>query len=173
MLDASTRQKLDHAWADLYSSFEFHDIFLRFVVEKYKLDLQNKRIAELDRALIESLPAEPRKYVQALYNEYLGVVEAEKLAKGGHVEDCLKFASRAWRRPLTEAEKVRLKSFYTRTLAASEQDHTKAIRSVLSRILVAPAFLYRLEQPLSSAGVKPLTDWEMASRLSYFMWSSM
>jgi hypothetical protein len=38
---------------------------------------------------------------------------------------------------------------------------------------VAPAFLYRLETPGPGAEAAPVTDWELASRLSYFLWSSM
>ena len=56
------------------------------------------------------------------------------------------FASRAWRRPLTEKEKQSLRAFYDKTITA-EPDHRKAIRALLARILVAPAFLYRVEQP--------------------------
>ncbi len=45
-------------------------------------------------------------------------------------------------------------------------DHNKAIQALLTRILVAPSFLYRVEK-------SPLNSWEVASRLSYFLWSSM
>ncbi|MBX5494976.1 MAG: DUF1592 domain-containing protein, partial [Bryobacteraceae bacterium] len=49
----------------------------------------------------------------------------------------------------------------------------KAIRSLLTRILVSPAFLFRVEQAGQLAKDRPLTDWELASRLSYFLWSSL
>ncbi|MGH9719202.1 MAG: DUF1592 domain-containing protein, partial [Bryobacteraceae bacterium] len=62
--------------------------------------------------------------------------------------------------------------FYDKTIT-SEHDHRKAIRALLARILVAPAFLYRVEQAADTAPVKPLSSWEMASRLSYFLWSSI
>ena len=39
-------------------------------------------------------------------------------------------------------------------------------------MLVAPAFLYRVEKPGPGAGQGPVSDWELASRLSYFLWSS-
>jgi hypothetical protein len=50
-------------------------------------------------------------------------------------------------------------------------DHEKAVRALITRILVSPAFLYRVERP-SQAAALPLNNWEMASRLSYFLWSS-
>jgi hypothetical protein len=47
-------------------------------------------------------------------------------------------------------------------------DHEQALRALLARVFVAPAFLYRIEQ---SSG--PLNGFELASRMSYFLWSSM
>ena len=41
-----------------------------------------------------------------------------------------------------------------------------------ARVLVAPEFLYRVERPLASSTTQPLSQWELASRLSYFLWSS-
>src|SRR5215208_6825691 len=55
----------------------------------------------------------------------------------------------------------------------AENDHRKAVRALIARILVAPAFLYRVEQPSEAAALKPLTNWEMASRLSFFLWASI
>ena len=46
-------------------------------------------------------------------------------------------------------------------------------KSTLARVLVAPAFLYRIEQPGPGATPAPVSDWELASRLSYFLWSSV
>src|SRR5207247_8362672 len=106
---------------------------------------------------------------------------AQAAAQPRHVEDCLKFASRAWRRPLSEKEKLSLRSFYDKTITI-DADHRKAIRALLARILIAPQFLYRVEQageasplrPIAGVSpVKPLKNWELASRLSYFLWSSI
>lgn len=172
MLDDATRTKLDQAWSDLRASFDYHNEILRFIVDKYQLDLK-KTIADLTSSDVEALPAEPQKYLNALRADYLAVMDAQKGARAGHVEDSLRFAAAAWRRPLSQTEKERLRSFYLKTLADAQQDHAKAIRSVLARVLVAPAFLYRLEQPSEAATDRPLSDWEMASRLSYFLWSSI
>jgi hypothetical protein len=172
MLDDATRAQLEHAWADLLSSFEYHDLFLRFVAEKFKLDLNDKGISALTAAEIAALPLEPRKYVQALRAEYDAMTAAQKAAQPGHIEDCLRFASEAWRRPLTAIEKDRLRSFYVKASEGAKLEHPKAIRALLARILVAPAFLYRLEQPPGLTGVRALSGWEMANRLSFFLWSS-
>ena len=81
-------------------------------------------------------------------------------------------ASRAWRRPLTGAEQARLRSFYHRSRTENALDHDGAIRAVLARVLVSPAFLYRVE-PEPGHAERPLNGSEMASRLSFFLWSSI
>ena len=102
------------------------------------------------------------------------------------MDDCLEFASRAWRRPLTDKEKLGLRAFYEKSLA-DDPDHTRAIKTLIARILVAPEFLYKLEtggaataslvKPVSAtaggASVSALNNWEIASRLSFFIWSSI
>lgn len=187
LVDDATRRRLDHAWNDLYASFEYHDNYLRLLAKHFKFDLKGRGIAQMDKAHMDALPAEMRKYVIALRAEYNAVRAAAAAARPRHVEDCLNFASRAWRRPLSEREKQSLRSFYEVTINATP-DHRKAIGALLARILVAPQFLYRVEQVADVEGVterstvgqtvdyspvKPLTNWEMASRLSYFLWSSI
>ena len=44
---------------------------------------------------------------------------------------------------------------------------------MIARVLVAPAFLYRVEQPQPGDKPAPVSDWELASRLTYFLWSSL
>jgi hypothetical protein len=177
--DAATRKQLDQAWMDLLGSFEYHDAYLRSVARKYKLDLGGRGVAELESSWIAGLPEEPRKFVVELRHSYDSVQAAFASAQPSHVDDVLEFAARAWRRPLDDDERNRLRSFYSTLRNDAELDHRKAIRTLLTRVLMAPEFLYRAERPhvasaarLSSPSV-PLSDWELASRLSYFLWSSV
>ena len=194
LIDAATRKRLDQAWNDLYASFEYHDNYLRLLAKHYGFDLKGVGIAKMDKAQIALLPVEMRKYVTPLRAHYDAVLAAQAAARPGHINDCLEFASRAWRRPLTEQEKLGLRAFYDKALT-TEQDHRKAVRTLIARILVAPQFLYKVEEsgigsrvsglPDSTAArsnfaslpatpeTKPLTNWEMASRLSFFLWSSI
>ena len=55
-------------------------------------------------------------------------------------------------------------------LRKKDVTHDEAIRTVLVRVLVSPNFLYRLENPRAKTG--PVTDAELATRLSYFLWAS-
>jgi hypothetical protein len=173
MLDDETRLRLEQAWADLKTSFEYHDAFMRFVGRKLNVDVGDRRIADLDPAWTASLPAEPRKYIEQLKADYDRAAALELKAQPGHVDDAIEFASRAWRRPLTASEEGELRAFYRSLREDSQLDHRKAIQALLSRILISPSFLYRIENPTEQAGVNPLSGWELASRLSYFLWSSM
>ena len=92
------------------------------------------------------MPAEARAYATSLRATYDAAHAAEKAAQPRHIEDSLEFASRAWRRPLTDKEKAEAPGVLPKTLA-EDQDHVRAIRALIARILVAPEFLYKLEQP--------------------------
>ena len=82
-------------------------------------------------------------------------------------------ATRAYRRPITKEETDTLLSFYKSGSAAGGFE--AGIQRGLERILAAPSFLFRVErQPTDVAGsVYRLTDLEIASRLSFFLWSSI
>ncbi len=84
------------------------------------------------------------------------------------------FAKRAWRRPPTDDEIGKLRSLVQ--LSSQQGDTAEAgIRLALQRILVSPHFIFRVEvdPDPSSLTPRPLTSWELATRLSYFLWSSM
>lgn len=171
LLDDDARQRLDHAWADLLTSFDYHDEFLRVVAHKYGVP-EELRMANLDAGRIASLSGEPRAFVEQLYNDYVAARQKLAAAEPNHVEQGLEFAARAWRRHLTQAEQDRMRDFYT-WLRNNSIEHAPALRLLLARILVAPAFLYRAEVPPRSPAAAPLSDWELANRLSYFLWSSI
>ncbi|MBY0502784.1 MAG: DUF1592 domain-containing protein [Bryobacteraceae bacterium] len=168
LLDDATRTRLNQAWADLYTSFDYHENYLRMLAQHYQYDLRGQRLATLTRAGIANFPAEMRPYLPPLLSEYQEAQAAIGAARSGHVEDCVRLAARAWRRPLSAVEQQDLRAFYTRVYA-SRKDHREAVRALLARILVAPAFLYRVEQ----ANAAPLAPHELASRLSYFLWASI
>lgn len=88
-----------------------------------------------------------------------------------HLQAALDFAGRAWRRPLSDAKNEELRALY-RELRESELPHEAAIRQLLARILLAPAFLYRGETAAPGPDAAPVSDWELATRMSYFLWSS-
>ncbi len=84
-------------------------------------------------------------------------------------------ARRAWRRPVEAAEVKKLAGFVK--LAQSEgQSVEHGLQVALTAVLVSPHFLFRMERdlyPKDPARTHAVTDLELASRLSYFLWSSM
>jgi hypothetical protein len=83
------------------------------------------------------------------------------------------FADRAYRRPVAHAEVQRLMRFVESAMSNGD-DADAGLKLALNAILVSPHFLFRLE--LDSPGPdreRSLTDFELATRLSYFLWSSM
>jgi mono/diheme cytochrome c family protein len=88
-----------------------------------------------------------------------------------HLDALLDFASRAYRRPPQEKEKTDLRHLYD-GLRKKEMTHEDAFRLALTRVLVSPAFLYRVEQPSAGKGPQPVSSWEQATRLSYLLWAT-
>jgi hypothetical protein len=84
------------------------------------------------------------------------------------------FAKRAWRRPPTDTEVSQLLGLVDVALGEGDDAET-GIRLALQATLVSPYFVYRVEVDPSptSKEAHPLTDWELATRLSYFLWSTM
>jgi hypothetical protein len=87
------------------------------------------------------------------------------------LQSLVDFASRAYRRPLAEKEKAELLHLY-QTLRAQKLTHEEAFRLTLARVLVSPSFLYRTEHPAGGNEAQPVSNWELATRLSYFLWAS-
>jgi hypothetical protein len=84
-------------------------------------------------------------------------------------------AHHAYRRPVTKTEVVSLAKFVA-LAKANGQSTEQGIQLALEAILVSPNFLFRSEhdvKPTDPSAVHPVSDVELASRLSYFLWSSM
>ena len=82
------------------------------------------------------------------------------------------FGIRAWRRPLDEVELAAKLDLYSRARLIGA-DWQEAIRTVLKAFLVSPHFVYRVESGAHRGAGHWLDGYEQASRLSYFLWSSM
>jgi hypothetical protein len=82
------------------------------------------------------------------------------------------FAPRAWRRPLDADEHETLLSVYDVAIGRGAR-YDDALAAVLATVLLSPSFLFRIERDADEPGPHRLDDYELASRLSYFLWSSM
>ena len=100
----------------------------------------------------------------------------EQLQEQSLLPDCLpscasaleRFAQKAWRRDLREEEKAELRSLFESWYADFGDD---ALALGYQYILLAPDFLYLLQTPASQSR-QALDGWELAARLSYFLWNS-
>ena len=99
-----------------------------------------------------------------------------KMTQDAYVEKVIRdLAERAFRRPVTNGEVSRLLRHVQ--MAQDEGDSLeRGIQIALQAILISPHFLFRVEldsEPDDPNAVRELNDYELASRLSYFIWSSM
>jgi hypothetical protein len=112
------------------------------------------------------------------------VEKQHREAEVAHVKALQEFAQRAYRCRLTPAERDGVAAFY-QALRRDGLGHEDALRDTLVSILMSPHFCFRVDlrsvsgEPPALAGggsthrVEPLGDEALASRLSYFLWSSM
>ncbi|MCB1210327.1 MAG: DUF1592 domain-containing protein, partial [Verrucomicrobiales bacterium] len=107
-------------------------------------------------------PADHRRILFAAPNE----------GSSEYARDVLhRFLSRAWRAPIRDAD---LAKYHAHFVELSQQmSFVAAMRETLAVALCSPHFLYLVEPRLKTETSLPLNDYELATRLSYFLWSSM
>ena len=82
------------------------------------------------------------------------------------------FLSRAYRRPARDDDVALFMNLYQQ-LRDDEVSFEKAMREVFAMALISPEFLFLVEPSENSDKREKLSDYELATRLSYFLWSSM
>jgi hypothetical protein len=160
MLDDAQAAELDRLWSQLH--FVSHDALTS--VDAFA-QLMEYATQDADPRVFEPLRKPIHDRAAAFRRELIA-------AEPRQLDTVVALAGHAYRRPLTPAEAGELRTLY-QTLRRDKIPHEEAIRLVLARVLVAPAFLYRLETPPAGDKPKRVSDWELASRLSYFLWSSL
>jgi hypothetical protein len=136
------------------------------------------------------------------------IEQARVAGEPKHLTALQNFAERAYRRPLSPAERDDLLAFYRALREKDGLDHEEAVRDTVASVLMSPSFCYRIDlgetdewppQVPRGRGVgrttneregrapnsrapdsvaapwkaQPLSDYALANRLSYFLWSSM
>jgi mono/diheme cytochrome c family protein len=160
MLDDDQRAQLDRLWNELH--FVSRDALT--IVDSYA-QLMEYATQDSDPRLFEPLRKPIHEHAAAFRQR---LVEAEPKQLDALVD----FAGLAYRRPLAPQEAEDLRGLYRR-LRERELSHEEAFQLTLARVFVAPAFLYRLEAAPSGKQPGPVSNWELANRLSYFLWSSL
>ncbi|MCC6235257.1 MAG: DUF1592 domain-containing protein [Verrucomicrobiales bacterium] len=160
MLDDAGRVAIDRLWDELH--FISHDAL--GLVDAFQ-QLMEYATQDSNPALFEPM----RKPIMEGAETFRARLRS---AEPAHWEALLRFVERAYRRPLDDAGRAGLRTLYDR-LRASDLPPEEAFRSVVARVLVSPAFLYRPEVPGPGRESVSVSDWEQATRLSYFLWSTV
>ncbi|MBL8901134.1 MAG: DUF1592 domain-containing protein, partial [Planctomycetes bacterium] len=158
MLEEAEAAELERLWSEL--RFVSRDPLVQVDVFE---QLWQYATQDADPSAFEPLREPIRARAEAFRSELLA-------AEPRQLEAVLAFAVRAFRRPLAPEERTELRELYAR-LRAEELGHDEALRAVLARVLVAPRFLYKVEEPPEGVEPGPLDAHALAARLSYFLWS--
>ena len=136
--------------------------------------LMERYIAVAERAVELALPAEPTSAVHRVSRDLIFVV-----TPGADVSDMTaaeavlqRFLTRAYRRPPQPEEVTQATTHYEAGRTAG-LDHEAAVKQALQAVLISPKFLLRVEAGSEAPAPFAVSDWELASRLSYFLWASM
>lgn len=135
-----------------------------------------------------------REHFQRVPLEIGRIEKLERDSEPKHLEALIQFAQKAFRRSLDSTERAELLDFYQTLRVQDGLTHDEAIRDSIARVLVSPKFCYRIDLVEASVkekfakstslpqfaaidrgqalGIIPLSDDALASRLSYFLWST-
>lgn len=165
--------------------------------EKVIFDIRDVYLAKAEKTKAEEVTKEAIRTHFNRVNTTIRAVEKARLdAEPVHLASLLDFAARAYRRPLEEKEKQDLRDYYKELRDKSALTHEDAMRELVTMVLMAPDFCYRVEtvdaaekpvplvvsknrrkKPVKIVPVvekvKPLGSYALASRLSFLLWSSL
>jgi hypothetical protein len=152
------------------------DVALSFVNDFY--DPKNPDRSQRDRNLaimwlevVGPLDVKPEDY-PASHRKILFVQPSAKLKPDAAALKVLKrLASRAFRRPTTKAEAARLMRLWR--VGAKEGGFAAGIQLATQAVLISPHFLFRIETDPQGGAIRTLSEFELATRMSYFLWSTM
>jgi hypothetical protein len=190
---APMRQHTSFLWFERTDSAWLRDpVFDAFRAEDKDSTSADKihKLAEVYLAKAERRGASPtaleaiRTHFKTIDEQIRRVERDRAAAEPSHLAALQAFAERAYRRPLSKAEREDVVGFYRASRDKEGLSHEEAIRDTVVSVLMSPHFCFHVpagpaSHPPADAGgspgggVQPLSDYALASRLSYFLWSSM
>jgi hypothetical protein len=156
-----------------------HTLALEIIPKREPADGENKLHADVDKVSIEgpmdrSFLEYPRDYYRVFFD---GAAPAGTKVRRDYARKILwHFADRAFRRPVDEPTLNRLVAIFDGVLKQKSTSFEQAIGQGLTAVLASPRFLFRAEiqpEPNNPAKIVPVDEFALASRLSYFLWSSL
>jgi hypothetical protein len=136
-------------------------------------------VVRVDTVRIEG-PLNPRYWIAPEnYTRFFPKAEvpAAPAARAAYARDILRaFATKAFRRPVEDAKVKQLADIARATYEQPGKSFEEGIGHAMLAVLASPRFLFLVEQPEKTKGGEPyalIDEYALASRLSYFLWSSM
>jgi hypothetical protein len=174
ILDEAGRKELDRLWQEFdfiadytirtWDQFVFNSGGGRSGVERPSFDESTTEPVIFrfrDHYLAQAAPSNNPAVTRAIETHFNGinteirwVERARKEAEPRHLEALLRFAARAYRRPLEQDERDEILGYYHELRDKSNLSHEEAIRASVISILVSPDFLYRVDL-VDDAGAHP------------------
>ena len=127
-----------------------------------------EKYLEAAKSAVGHALADPDNRAQLLIAKPGGRKSADEAAR----QVLAAFLPRAFRRPVEETEIEQYVALFRETSTQGES-FAKAVEFALIAAMVSPKFLFLMEKGGAPGETTPLSDFEMASRLSYFLWGSM
>ena len=160
MLSAEEKGQLDRLWRELH------------YVTRDKLTLVDAYNQLMEYATQDSNP-KLFEHLRKPINESAAEFRQElKGSEKAHLSAVLALADRAFRRPLTQEEKGSFGALFDK-LKGTGMEPDQAARMLLARVFTSPHFIYRLERAPAGDKAATITGLELATRLSYFLTSSL
>ncbi len=145
---------------------------IRFVNDYYNAETKEDRNLVVTGVVLD--PPAPMQQITAESRRLiLGAPPVEGKEWETAVARLKAFATRAYRRPLQPEEEERILRV-AKLVRDNREPYEAWIQIGVTAILASPGFLFRTElDPVGAKGARGLNDYEIASRLSYFLWSGM
>jgi hypothetical protein len=179
---APTRQYSGFLWFERTDSRYMRDPEFDFARAENKSAASESMIKELAKRYIakaertgatETMIKAIRRFYDDINKQIRWVESARLKAEPSHLTALLKFAQTAYRQPLSKAQRADILEYYSELRAESELTHEEAMQDSIVAILMSPHFLYRVDLATPDQETQALSNFELASRLSYFLWASM
>ena len=136
--------------------------------------LMERYLSVVDRMVDLAFPGkEDVEIPWDIWARIAGMIPDQSVNDEPRIQAFLKgFLTRAFRRPAGPEDLARYILIFDQW-RQSGMAFDEAMRNLVTSVLVSPAFIFKIEMPAESADARRIDAWELASRLSYFLWATM
>ena len=173
IVDGADRARLNQAWNDLFGSWPYHDAYLGMLADHFKLKLESRRIQDMDavqdRGAARGGQAACDLAARSLRRGDEGAGARPAGSRGG----CADLRQPRVAAAADRGRKDEPAGLLSAVPTVNHLDHDAAIRALLARVLRVSGLPLSRGDGCARGPERPLNGWEMASRMSFFLWSSI